>query len=266
MTTKKILITGATDGIGLATAKLLAADNHHLILHGRSSTKMEAAKQQVLEVNSNAQIETYLADFSSMQQVREFAKKLMQDHQHLDVLINNAGILKAANTTTEDGFDIRFAVNTFAPYLITKMLAPLMSNTTRVINLSSAAQQPVDFELMAGTKQLADDMLVYAQSKLAITMWTNALAKQSTENSPVYLAVNPGSYLASKMVKEGFGMAGSDINIGAKILCEAALSNKFANASGKYFDNDQQAFANPHPDALSENKCLEVLQAIEKLI
>jgi hypothetical protein len=77
------------------------------------------------------------------------------------------------------------------------------------------------------------------------------------------VAVNPGSLLASKMVREGFGMAGKDINIGADILLRAALSDEFAQASGQYFDNDSGRFAPPHRDALDDAKVAEVVAAIE---
>ena len=105
-------------------------------------------------------------------------------------------------------------------------------------------------------------MGAYAQSKLAITIWSRELAKK-LNNGPVVVAVNPGSLLASKMVKEGFGVAGKDLQIGADILCEAAIGESFADASGQYFDNDQGRFASPHPDALDARKTQEIVRVIE---
>ena len=108
-------------------------------------------------------------------------------------------------------------------------------------------------------------MEAYAQSKLAITMWSNAMANSRTEG-PIVIAVNPGSLLASKMVKEGFGVAGNDLGIGADILCRVALSEEFVDANGKYFDNDLGQFASPHPDALDQRKSEEILRAIEAVL
>jgi len=82
----------------------------------------------------------------------------------------------------------------------------------------------------------------------------------------VFVAVNPGSLLATKMVKEGFGMAGNDIQIGADILVRAALADEFANASGKYFDNDKGRFASPHPDALDQKKSEGIVRVIETVL
>ena len=78
--------------------------------------------------------------------------------------------------------------------------------------------------------------------------------------------VNPGSYLGTKMVKEGFGMAGKDIHIGAEILVRAALTDEFATASGQYFDNDSGQFASPHPDALKLQTSEEIVRAIEAVL
>ena len=108
-------------------------------------------------------------------------------------------------------------------------------------------------------------MSAYSQSKLALIMWTRHLMQQHPQG-PVLVAVNPGSLLATKMVKEGFGMAGNDINIGADILTRAAIGEEFATASGKYFDNDSGQFGAPHPDVLDPKKCAAVVQAIETLI
>lgn len=254
--TKTILITGSTDGIGLLTAQKLAADGHRVLLHGRSAAKLEAAAADI-----GGAVETYTADLSDMAAVRALAADIRAKHDRLDVLINNAGVLKTPKPVLETGLDVRFVVNTFAPYLLTDLLLPIMPQDGRVVNLSSAAQAPVNVEAMQGGVPLAD-MDAYAQSKLAITTWTREWAKDLPDG-PVMVAVNPGSLLASKMVKEGFGVAGSDLNIGADILIDAALGARFADASGAYFDNDSQAFANPHAAALDTAHVADVMTAIK---
>ncbi|KIN62170.1 putative oxidoreductase [Sulfitobacter noctilucicola] len=254
--TKTILITGATDGIGLLTAQTLAAEGHTILLHGRSEKKLEAAAQAV-----GGKTEKYLADLSNMSDVNALAHAIRAKHSHIDVVVNNAGILKAPDTVTKDGHDIRFMVNTIAPYALTQSLLPIIAKEGRVVNLSSAAQAPVDLEALSGRKKL-NDMEAYAQSKLAITIWSRELAKQLPDG-PAIIAVNPGSLLASKMVKEGFGVAGNDLNIGANILREAALGETFAKASGKYFDNDSGQFAQPHAAALDPDHSAAVMQGIK---
>lgn len=261
---KTILLTGATDGIGLETAKLLVSQGHKVLLHGRSANKLKAVAETLTKLTADASIETYLADLSDLDAVKALAEEVTAKHDHLDVLINNAGIFKTRETVTKDGLDVRFVVNTIAPYLLTNALLPLLSKDARVVNLSSAAQAPVDLNALAGQQRL-DDMAAYSQSKLALTIWSQHMASAHPEG-PIFVAVNPGSLLASKMVEEGFGLAGSDLGIGADILARAALSDEFTNASGQYYDNDSKRFASPHADARNEVKKNELIHAIETMI
>ena len=254
----KILITGATDGIGMETARMLTKEGHEVLLHGRSEEKLA----DVAKETGNENAEQYVADLSQMANVRSFARAVREKHSHLDVLINNAGVYTAPGEKTEDGLDIRFAVNTVAPYILTNELLPLMDDSGRIVNLSSAAQKPVDAKALAGNADLQDGE-AYAQSKLALTMWTVELANSV---DPVIVAVNPGSLLGSKMVKTAFGVEGSDITIGANILYQAALSDTFADASGKYFDNDSGDFGDPHPDAMDQDKRTALIEQIEGII
>ena len=260
---KTILITGSTDGIGLETAKILASQGHYVLLHGRNSAKLEAVRSTLSE--SGGQVEGYVADLSRMENVEAFARSVVQKHTKLDVLINNAGVYNAQNPMTPDGLDIRFAVNAIAPYLLTQLLLPLLGTSGRVVNLSSAAQAPVDLNALTGQVRLSDGE-AYAQSKLALTMWSRSLALSLKGKDPTITAVNPGSLLGSKMVKQAFGIAGKDIRVGVDILYRAALSDEFSAASGQYFDNDRGQFASPHPDALNSKKSEDLIHTIETTI
>lgn len=262
---KALLITGSTDGIGLATARKLIAQGHRVLLHGRNPDKLEQVTQELSEHAKEGQIEGYVADLSSLHGVEELVQAIKARHSQLDVLINNAGIFRTGSPICSNGHDVRFMVNTFAPYLLAKSLLPLMRASSRIVNLSSAAQAPVELDALLGQKHLDDEFKAYAQSKLALTMWSNAMAKELPVG-PVVVAVNPGSLLASKMVQEGFGVAGGDLSIGADILIRAALSEEFAEASGLYFDNDAGQFAAPHSDALDDTKVREVVAAIETVV
>lgn len=150
--------------------------------------------------------------------------------------------------------------------MITRELLPLLGVIGRVINLSSAAKMPVDIEGLLGEVQYVKAMEAYAQSKLAITMWTYAMAQELGDTGPVLVAVNPGSLLASKMVKEGFGVSGADISIGAEILSKAALSDELSCATGKYFDNDSGDFSSHHPDVINREKQQALASAITTIL
>ena len=262
---KTILITGSTDGIGLETAKMLVSQGHTVLLHGRNPTKLEDAEKSLSALAGDGSVERYRADLSSMADVASLAAAVAENHATLDVLINNAGVYKTSNTVTPDGLDVRFVVNAIAPYLLTQRLLPLLGTSGRVVNLSSAAQSSVNPQALTGQVSLSDGA-AYAQSKLALTMWSRSLARLLKDKGPAIIAVNPGSMLGSKMVKEAFGVAGGDIRIGAEILCRAALDDEFAAASGQYFDNDTGRFASPHSDALDPQKSEAIVRAIEAVL
>lgn len=260
--TRTVLLTGATDGIGLELARKLAAEGHDLLLHGRNRTKLNSVVASLSELSKDGRVTPYVADLSDLAAVDAMADAIADAHSRVDVLINNAGVFKTDSPVTPAGLDIRFVVNTLAPYRLTTRLMPLMKAGSRVVNLSSAAQAPVDLEALAGRTMLSDDFSAYAQSKLALTMWSRTLGLSIGTDGPVVVAVNPGSLLGTKMVKQGFGMAGNDINIGVDILHRAAFSDEFASASGQYFDNDSGQFAAPHPDALDDRKAASVTRMI----
>ena len=262
---KTILITGATDGIGFETARRLAADGHHLLIHGRNADKLSRTAEDLRGTSGVGPVETYRADLSELSEVTRLGRAVLAKHDRVDVVINNAGVLKVDPPTTAEGQDVRFIVNTLAPALLTRLLLPVIPTGGRIVQLSSAAQAPVDLTALAGQRAL-EAMDAYAQSKLALTMWSRALADDLGKEGPVAVAVNPGSLLATNMVRKGFGIAGNDIGTGAEILIRAALSDEFADASGRYFDNDTGRFASPHADAENAEKVAEVTRAIEARI
>lgn len=262
---KTILVTGATDGIGLETARMLVLQGHKVLLHGRNRVKLAQVDKELSALPDGGPVESFVADLSLMANVVALATAVAEKHARLDVLINNAGVYSTSEPVTPDGLDVRFAVNTIAPYLLTQRLLPLLGTSGRVINLSSAAQSPVDPAALSGHGRLSDGA-AYAQSKLALTMWSRNMALLLKNDGPAIIAVNPASLLGSKMVKEAFGVPGKDLRIGADILCRAALSDEFAGASGRYFDNDTGQFAPPHPDALDLQKCEDIVKAIEAVL
>ena len=263
---KTILITGSTDGIGLAAARMMAEQGHTILLHGRSSEKLERVKQTLAAQSNAGRFESYVADLSELAAVENLAQAVASRSSALDVLINNAGVYSSSTAVTGDGLNTVFAVNTIAPYLLTQRLLPAIPTSGRVVNLSSAAQAPVNLQALAGKVTVSDQFNLYAQSKLALTIWSRELGLAVEKSGPIVVSVNPGSMLGTKMVKNAFGVAGNDIQIGADILTRAALSDEFAGAAGLYFDNDAGRFASPHPDGLDPQKTAAVVQTIEAVL
>jgi len=255
---KTILITGSTDGLGLQTAQKLVSLGHEVIIHGRTLTKVE-------DIKTKLGVDGFLCDLSNLEDVKNFALEVKKKYKKIDVLINNAGIYKTPTPITKDGLDVRFVVNALAPYVLTKQLKELFIKTSRVVNLSSAAQAPVLQEALKGNIEL-NHSEAYAQSKLALTMWSFYLASKYKEDLEAIIAVNPASFLGSKMVKEAYGMEGKDISIGVDILVKASLDEEFKTANGKYFDNDIGSFRDAHPYALDESNIEKLIETLEDIL
>ncbi|MEO9885405.1 MAG: SDR family NAD(P)-dependent oxidoreductase [Balneola sp.] len=260
---KTIFITGSTDGIGKLAAKKLAAEGHKIIVHGRNPDKLKSVLSELKAENTD--VTGYIADFSDLRSVKKLTQEIIENNSVIDVLINNAGIYKSKSHTTGEGLDVRFTVNYLAPYLLTKSLLPIIkqSASSRVINLSSAAQSTVSFDALLG-KHMISDQAAYAQSKLALTMWSFFLANEDSNINVI--AVNPGSLLNTNMVKEAFGRHWSSPEKGASILYDLAVSETYKDDSGSYFDNDLGAFNQAHTDAYNQNKISELISTTEEII
>ena len=181
------------------------------------------------------------------------------------MLINNAGVFKSSQSKNNEGLDLRFAVNYFAPYLLTNGLIQLLKNSTspRVINLSSAAQSTVSLSALKGSEILSEQR-AYAESKLALTMWSFAFAKAKPQINTI--AVNPGSLLNTRMVAEAYGQYWSSADKGASIIYDLATLEKYKDSTGKYFDNDIGEFNTAHEDAYDEHKINELITATQVIL
>lgn len=277
--TKTILITGSTDGLGKLAALNLAKAGHHVYLHGRDADKLDKVIMEVKAVATGAavdHIDGFVADLSDLNAVRNMAAEVNKKLSKLDVLINNAGIYTTGSPVTKDGLDIRFVVNYLTPHELTNALLPLLkkSDKARIVNLSSAAQAPISYQAFAGQERL-DDQAAYAQSKLALTMWSMDLANTVADDNINVIAVNPGSLLNTKMVDEAFGKYWSSADKGANILTELATSDEFADDTGKYFDNDikdgahgdaRGEFGQPHADALNKDAIAKLNRQTQDLL
>lgn len=266
---KTIIVTGSTDGIGKLTALSFAEKGHTVYVHGRSEAKVSAVVSEIKEASNNQNIKGLVADFSDLEAVSELAKQIKTDIPKIDVIINNAGIFKTKEIQNKDGLDIRMVVNYLAPYVLTNAILPNIkqSEAPRIINLSSAAQAPVSEEILRGKTQDSVNS-TYAQSKLALTMWSFYLAKQESKINVI--AVNPGSLLNTKMANEAYGQFWSPAEKGVNIVVDLALSEAYKNDSGMYFDNDKGEdkgyFSPAHPDAYDTMKTEELLSITNQLL
>jgi NAD(P)-dependent dehydrogenase (short-subunit alcohol dehydrogenase family) len=167
-----VFVTGSTDGLGKQTAHTLAAQGATVLLHGRSHERLDATVQEIRHTTGKARLEGYLADLSELSQVRRLAEEVQAHHARLDLLINNAGIGAGKRTGTrelgQDGYELCFAVNYLAPFLLTHLLLPCLRRAApaRIVNVASGAQSPINIgDVML--ERHYDPMRAYSQSKQA---------------------------------------------------------------------------------------------------
>jgi NAD(P)-dependent dehydrogenase (short-subunit alcohol dehydrogenase family) len=246
-----ILVTGATDGLGKQVARDLAAQGATVLLHGRSREKGEATLQEIRDATGNQKLMYYNADFSSLDAVRGLAEQIQADRDRLDVLINNAGIgagsRPARREMSADGYELRFAVNYLAPFLLTYRLLPLLRRSTpaRIVNVASVGQQPIDFDNVM-LEEGYDGLRAYRQSKLAQVMFTFDLAEELSESGITVNSLHPASLMNTKMVLETdyFGGPMSTVEEGAHAVEYLATSPELDAVTGEYFDGEHRARAN----------------------
>ncbi|CAN5689085.1 SDR family oxidoreductase [soil metagenome] len=245
-----ILITGATDGLGRAVALELAKSGASLLLHGRDRERAESVLREIRRVTGDGRARYYLADFSSLHQVRALAEEIKTDHERLDVLVNNAGIGAgerggSQRALSRDGHELRFAVNYLSHFLLTRSLLPLLRHSApaRIINVVSAAQSPIDFDDVM-LEQSYDGMRAYAQSKLAQVMFTFDLAEELEGTGVTANCLHPASLMPTKLVLEYFGNSMSTLEEGVDATVRLASSPELEAFSGRYFDGQREARAN----------------------
>jgi NAD(P)-dependent dehydrogenase (short-subunit alcohol dehydrogenase family) len=264
-----ILITGSTDGLGKQTSLALAKQGATVLLHGRDRQRLETTRQEIQEATGNTQVETYLADFSVLAEVRRLAETLQARHPCLDMLINNAGIGggrlgEARRELSGDGYELRFAVNYLAPFLLTHLLLPCLRQAppARIINVGSVGQVPLDFSDVMLERHY-DPADAYRQSKLALVMFTFDLAEELKGEQITVNCVHPASLMNTKMVYESFGYTLSTVEDGVNAVMHLATSPALDNVTGQYFD--QQRTARAHPQAYDLAARRQLRQLSEQL-
>jgi NAD(P)-dependent dehydrogenase (short-subunit alcohol dehydrogenase family) len=269
-----ILVTGATDGLGKRVARELAGKGATVLLHGRNSGRLEAALEEIHKETGSERLGPYLADLSSLAQVRALAERILSDQIRLDGLINNAGVIVREREESEDGFELTFAVNYLAHFLLTSLLLPLLRDSApaRIVNVASAGQSPVDFDDVMLERRY-DGMRAYAQSKLAQIMFTFELAGYVSGSGVSVNALHPASLMDTKMVNETFGYTMSTVQEGADATVRLAVSPDLEGVTGRYFDGHHEARANYQaydPEArkrlwaLSEDLCSPFLSPVAR--
>ena len=243
-----------------------------VLLHGRSPERLGATLEEVRSQTGSEKLGSYLADLSSLGEVRGLAERILSEHERLDLLINNAGIISQEREESGDGHELTFAVNRLSHFLLTSLLLSLLrgSAPARVVNVASAAQNPIDF----GDPMLErgyDAMTAYSRSKLAQVVFTFELAGRISDIGVTANALHPASLMDTKMVHDTFGYTMSTVEEGTEVVVRLAASPEVEGVTGRYFDGTREGRANRQAYdlqarrrlwALNEELCGSVLEPI----
>jgi NAD(P)-dependent dehydrogenase (short-subunit alcohol dehydrogenase family) len=241
---RTILVTGATDGLGRAVALELARAGEGVLVHGRNEERGRDTLDEI-ERETGRRPGWYRADLASLAEVPALADRVAQEQPRLDVLVNNAGVGTTlpgggARVESKDGLELRFAVNYLAPYLLTRLVSPLLeaSAPARVVNVASAGQAPLDFDDPL-LEQGYDGVQAYCRSKLALIMLTLDLADELagvTAN-----ALHPGTFMPTKMVLDA-GVTPQD-SLETGVRATLRVISELDGVTGRYFDRLDEARA-----------------------
>lgn len=244
---KVALITGATDGIGKATAAALAGKGAKVIIHGRDHLRAEKTVREIQGSAPGADPDFVLADFSSLSEVRALATTIKERHPDVRILINNAGIYSPHYRASEDGFELTFAVNHLAPFLLTLLLLGMLKANApaRIITVASMLHEGAKLDAQSPPSEPHyDGHAAYATSKLANVLFSFELAERLSGAGVTSNCVHPGG-VNTKLSRAGFGSGGGSPQLGARTSVYLASSRQLQEVTGRYFSQERETEPDP---------------------
>jgi len=250
MKDKVCLVTGGTAGIGRATALGLAMMGATVVIVGRDAKKAGMVVEDLCQASQNPKIEALIADFASLEQVRALAKNFRSRHNRLDVLIHNAGLVTQSRHESRDGFELMFAVNYLAPFVLTNLLLDLIkaSAPARVVNVSSMGYKngSINFEDLQLEKNF-NHRKAYYQTRLGMVLFTLALARRLEGTGVTTNVLHPGivktnlshNYMGNPLFRFFEQIIAVSPEKGAQTSLYLAASPKVAMINGQYFEKQQ---------------------------
>lgn len=257
MTGKICLVTGATAGIGEATALGLAALGATVVVAGRSTERSAAAVERIKQQTGNPEVAYLVADLSSQREVKRLADEFKSRFPRLDVLVNNVGAINLARRETVDGIELTFALNHLSYFLLTDLLIDLMisSAPARIVNVSSSSHRrgKINFDDLHRHRRYSGTR-AYGQSKLGNVLFTYQLARRLEGTGVTANALHPGVVATRFLANNGkigpilsffFGLRGIKPESGARTSIYLASSDEVEGITGGYYEKSQAVRSAP---------------------
>ena len=231
------MITGATDGIGKELSLMFAHTGAGLILHGRNPERLATTLKEITEETGNDDIQTVLADFTSLTQVKAMAEEIKQKIDHLDILVNNAGLYPKCKVITEDGFEQTLQVNYISPVTLTLALLPILGGKepSRIVNLTTIGHRFVWSNIHDPRSRFFWGWVSYCRSKLLMIPFTRELASRLSGSNVTVNCVHPG-IIRTKLIRVLPVSWGVSVHHGAMTVFNLATNPKFDGVTGKYLE------------------------------
>lgn len=247
MAEQLILVTGSTDGIGKATATALAAQGAEVILHGRDEKKGKRVQQELAKKTGAGNPDLVIADYARQEEIHSMAADIASRYSRLDVLVNNAGTYLKSREATKDGIELTFAVNFLGPFLLTRLLLPLLRKKSRIVTVASGAHFDVDRIAWANLpgQHRYDPWGAYALSKLADVTFTYTLARNLEGTEITANCLHPG-VVNTRLLRSAFpGYPAITPEEAARTPVWLACSPDVAGLSGRYFEDMHESRSSP---------------------
>src|SRR3954452_25024512 len=260
---KTVLITGSTDGVGRYVAAKLAVAGAKVLIHGRDADRARALEQEIRRAGG-APPSFYQADLSSLAETATLAHAIRGECKQLDVFVSNAGIGSMnggpERQTSQDGHELRFAVNYLAGFMLAYYLLPQLNAAapSRIVNVASLGQHPIDFEDVMIMKNYSGSR-AYTQSKLAQIMFTLDLARELEGSDVTVNSLHPATYMNTTMVREGGITPISTVEQGGEAILHLAAGDDVSDKTGRFFNGMREAQANPQAYDADARKRLRTL-------
>jgi NAD(P)-dependent dehydrogenase (short-subunit alcohol dehydrogenase family) len=272
MNTKVYMVTGVTSGLGKAIALELAKTGETVILVARDPQRAAQVEQEISATAQNPKLDIQICDLANLSSVRNLATIVNSRYNHLDVLINNAGVYKRTRQTTLEGNEAMFATNHLGPFLLTYLLMDrlLASGSARVINITAPSTTPLDFDDLQGERKFTS-LNAFGATKTANLLFTYELARRLANTGVTVNAIHPG-LVKSGIMKEAFAplrfltlLFSSPPGRAAREVVRIATAPEFEKTTGKFLHNGQEVESSAYSlDPANQARLWEMSEALTK--